>query len=239
MVNELNFCLILSSQNTTKAVSNLLLNMGITCYAVDTPENALDSIKNIKTTFIFIDLDFANNVSFEFLDKLKTLEDYTSIYIIGTSFNSTEKFIKQFQLYNLAGFILKPISMDILKTKIQNLINKFKDHFPERKHIRVRPLDDELMRISFQLKNNKLITAKVIDISLGGLAAELYTNYESPELEDESVINNIIFEAGNKEIDVDAKIIHKKLRFFTVKFTSFHHNSYDSLIKYIMKKLNE
>ena len=94
------------------------------------------------------------------------------------------------------------------------------------------------MRVSFRLNNKKILTAKIINISLGGLACLLYTNYEDAQLTPGNLIEHIVFEALNKEIDVDAKIINKKEVFIAFKFTHFYNNSNKDLAKYIMKRLS-
>ena len=218
--------------------ANILLNAGIISCNAENPDVIFNIINNKKIDFIFLDLDFANNASFKFLDKLKEDEKYSSLYIIITSFNTNEKFIKELQKYNIISFIAKPLTKELIETKINLILNKFRNHFSKRKHIRVQPSKDELMRISFKLKNKKHLTAKIIDISLGGIAALLYTNYQNIELKPGNLIEHIIFEAHNKEIDVDAKIINKKETFIALKFTHFYNNSNKDLTKYIMKKLS-
>jgi response regulator RpfG family c-di-GMP phosphodiesterase len=238
MLDQIKVCLFLSNQNSVKMVTEIMLNMGIISFNSDTPDAALNILKNNKIDFIFVDFDFANNISFELMDKIKADTSLSNIFVIGTSFNSNEKFIKQLQKYYIISYMVKPLSADNIRDKIQKIVLKFKDHFPQRKHVRVDPTEDELVRISFQLKKGKNISAKVLNISLGGLACEMYTNLESEELEPGNLIQPIIFEVGNREIEVDAKIISKKDRFIAVKFTKFFKNSYESLTKYIMKKLS-
>ena len=235
---QINFCLVFSNKNYNNMTASILLNTGIISYNAENPDVIFNIINNKKIDFIFLDLDFANNASFKFLDKLKEDEKYSSLYIIITSFNTNEKFIKELQKYNIISFIAKPLTKELIETKINLILNKFRNHFSKRKHIRVQPSKDELMRISFKLKNKKHLTAKIIDISLGGIAALLYTNYQNIELKPGNLIEHIIFEAHNKEIDVDAKIINKKETFIALKFTHFYNNSNKDLTKYIMKKLS-
>jgi response regulator RpfG family c-di-GMP phosphodiesterase len=237
MFEQINFCLALSNQNSSKMVSTVLLNMGIIAIIPENIESVENVLLNNKIDFLFIDFDYANNSAFDLIDKIKKNDKFSSIFIIGTSINSSEKFIKQIQKYYLISFLVKPLTPELLKDKLQNIIYKFKNHFPERQHVRIEPQEDELMRVSFQLKNRKYISAKILNISLGGLAAEFFIEIESEELQSGFLIEHMIFIAGNKEIEVDSKIINKFKKFISFKFTHFYKNSYDCLLKYIMKKL--
>ena len=105
--------------------------------------------------------------------------------------------------------------------------------------MRVKPIPDELMRISFKLKSGKRISGKVIDISLGGIGAELFSNANLEQLVPGNLIEHLLFTANHKEIDVDVKIINKKDKFLAIKFTHFYKDSYENLMKYIKKKINE
>jgi response regulator RpfG family c-di-GMP phosphodiesterase len=238
MLDQIQVCLFLSNQNTQKMVSEILLNMGIVSIYGETPEAILNILKNNKIDFMFVDFDFANNISFELMDKIKADTSLSNLFIIGTSYNSNEKFIKQLQRYYIISFMVKPLTAENIRDKIQKIVLKFKDHFPKRKHVRVEPTENELVRTSFQLKSGKFLSAKVLNISLGGLACELYTSFDSDQLQPDSLLQPVIFEVGNREIEVDAMVITKKDRFLSMTFIKYYKNSYDSLTKYIMKKLS-
>jgi response regulator RpfG family c-di-GMP phosphodiesterase len=228
----------MSNQNTAKMVSTVLLNMGIVAYNAENIESVATILTDNTIDFLFLDFDFANNASFTLLDTVKKNSKFSKIFIIGTSINSHQNFIKQIQKYYLISFIVKPLTQEILKDKFQTIIYKFKNHFPERQHVRVEPGEDELMRISFQLKNGKFLSAKVKNLSLGGLAAEFFAETEYDDIQPGYLIEHLNFIAGNSDIEVDCKIIKKAKKFISFKFTHFYKNSYESLLKYVMKKLS-
>jgi response regulator RpfG family c-di-GMP phosphodiesterase len=238
MFEQINFCLALSNQNTSKMISSVLLNMGIVAYIAESIDAVESILANNTIDFLFLDFDFANNASFILLDSIKKNEKYSKMFVIGTSINSNANFIKQIQKYFLISFMVKPLTPEILKDKFQNIIYKFKNHFPERQHVRVEPAEDELMRISFQLKDQKFLSAKVVNVSLGGVAAEFFTEINSRDMQPGFLIEHLNFMAGNKEIDVDCKIINNSRKFISFKFTHFYKNSYENLLTYIMKKLS-
>ncbi len=232
------FGIILSNKFYSETVANELLSLGIVSFNIERPEKALEVMGAKKINFLLLDFDFAENVSFKLMDDLKNSTG-EPVYVVAATFNSSKKFISDLQNYsNVISVIAKPFAKEVVRNKIILILDKFREYYPSRKHIRVKPDDDELMRASFRLKNNKHLSAKVIDVSLGGLACLLYSKYDSPELSDGLLLEHVVFEAGIKEIDVDAKIINKKDTFLAVSFTHFYHDSYQNLTKYIMKKLS-
>lgn len=237
-MSQINFGLVFSNKNNCDLVSSILFNKGIISIIIEKPEDIPDTLKDKKIDFLFLDFDFSNNASFNIMDKLKNNEKYSSIYLIATSFNTNELFTNKLKKYDIFSFIPKPFFEDQINDKINAIFEKLKDHIPERKHIRVKPSDDELMRMNIKLKNNKSLTAKIIDISMGGASALLYNNYEDPELTQGNLIEHILFEANNKYIDVDAKLISKKIKFISFNFTHFYNNTNKDLAKYILKKLS-
>jgi response regulator RpfG family c-di-GMP phosphodiesterase len=237
-LNQLKVGCILANKNNFEQISNLLLNNGIISVNLDSFENAIEEIKKKGINFLFLDIDFPNEQSFNFLNKIKEDNELKNIFIIATSINTNEKTIKKLQNYNIVTFIQKPLNNTALNEKINILLNKTKDHIPERKHIRIKPLDDEFVRLSFKLKNKKNITSKVIDISMGGIACLLYTNYNDQELTQGRLLEHLIFEVNNKEVNVDAKVVAKKEKFLAFVFTHFYNDSNKNLSNYILKKIS-
>ncbi len=239
MEYQISFCLFLSNETTADVLSNILLNNGIFNIKCSNYNEAIKLIESNKFDFIIIDFDFSDDVGFNLANFITENEKYKSIYIIGTSFNTKEHFIKELQKYNLVYFFVKPIQEDIFQQKIEKLISKFKEHLPQRKHIRVKPPGEEIIRVNFKLKKiPKRISGKVIDLSLGGLGIELYNFENEAEIKEGNLIEHIIFEVDNKEVDVDAKIVKQKENFIAINFTHFYRNGYDILFKYITKQLS-
>ncbi len=237
-MSQINFGLVLSNKNNLELISNILFHKGIISVNIDNPDKVLEILKNKSIEFIFLDLDFSNNSSFKLMDELKNNEKYSSIYIIATSINTNELLTNRLKEYKILSFIPKPFFEEQINDKLNIIFEKLKDHIPARKHIRLKPSDDELMRMCIKLKNNKNLTAKIIDISMGGISGLFYTKYEDQELSPGNLVEHIIFETNHKYIDVDAKVISKKDKFIAFKFTHFYNNTNKDLAKYILKKLS-
>lgn len=237
-VTNITFCLLFTNKGSATSVSNTLLSIGCIPYIAFDIEKAKEILLEKNINFLLIDLDFAENISFNFLKELKNNESYSNLLILATSFNTKEEFKKKLTDYNIILFIPKPIDNIFLREAILNTLDKLKNKFVRRKHIRIVPENDEMMRLSFKLKSNKYISARVINVSMGGIAAMLFSQYESNELNRGKLIEHLIFQADNREIDVDAKIVNKKDKFIAFEFTHFYSDSYSNLLKYVTRKIS-
>ena len=75
-MNQVTFCLAFSNQNFTNMVSSVLLNTGIISINVKDPNDITELLNTKKIDFIFLDFDFADRLSFNFLDALKNNESF-------------------------------------------------------------------------------------------------------------------------------------------------------------------
>lgn len=236
MSNQISVIILLSNAKSAEMVSSSLLKIGVSSKVMDSFEDAKKYISQNDIRFLFIDFDFSNNTAIDFVEKMN--EETDTLYTIGTSFNTNTEIIKKLQSHNLISFILKPLTEENIEKKFTQILENFKDHFPQRKHIRVQPDENEVMRVSFVINNKKRISAKALDISLGGIAINLYTDYENEQLSAGKIIKNMVCHIGMKEIQVDAKIVKKAGKFISFTFVNFHGNSYIKLTKYITKRLS-
>ncbi len=237
-MENINMCLCMCNSNNTAMLQKVLLNYGIVCNVAESPELAYDLINTSKSRFLFLDLDFSDNKSFELLKTIKEDSSLSGLFILTTSLDASPVIIKKLQIYSVISFLIKPLSQDVVANKINLLLEKFRDHFPARKHVRITPDVDELLRVNFRLKDKKRLSGKIIDISLGGMAFELYSAYQSTELTKGSLLEHLLFEVHNKQVDSDAKIVNISNTLLAVNFTHFYEKSYEYLVKYIMKKVS-
>ena len=77
MFEQINFCLALSNQNTSKMVSTVLLNMGIVAYTADNIESVEKILNESTIDFLLLDFDYANNSAMTLLDKIKKEPRYS------------------------------------------------------------------------------------------------------------------------------------------------------------------
>lgn len=237
MDKSIKFGIVLTNNETSEHTARVLLNYGIPSLIIHEPLDNLALITPDETKFIFIDLDYYDNLAFQFLDALATRDGEYSYLTIATSFTATESLIKKLQEYNLVSFLVKPLNNELLKNKMEQIIKKFEDHFPARKHVRIKPDPDETMRANFKFGEN-YYSCKVLDISTGGIAAEIYKQNADFPFTQNDRIEEMEINIGLKEITVSGEIISLKSKLIALKFTGFEANSYEILSKYILAKIS-
>ncbi len=239
LADNIKISIVMANEAASANISQWLINLGIPASTFQTPETLLTAVsqnQSDKIHFIMADIDFNENRTLTMLEELKKSD--IEFFTIGTSFNATAELITTLKNYNLISFIMKPVTIDILRDKFNIITSRFKDHFPERQHIRIKPDENEYLRANFILTNGKRISSKILDISLGGIAVEMYTDYEDPELANNSVIKKLSFNLGVKDIEVDVTVVKKVAKFISFKFSAFYGTGQEGLTKYILKKLS-
>ncbi|MFP4362531.1 MAG: hypothetical protein ACLFR1_01545 [Spirochaetia bacterium] len=211
-------CAILGSMDQfLSELSILLLENGIEPYFFEnTPEN----LNNYQV--VFIDEVFA--------DEVKNSE------IEGSSIIITEKAQTE---TGERKTLKKASSHEAVTGFIKKLAEKLPKTNDMRKHVRVKPDRNELMRVHYDdKKQKKKIIGKVIDISLGGFAAELLNVSDLSVIDTGTRINPITITMATGQIEPSGYIVNKRKRFVAVNFTSFVNKDRHSLARYIIQRLN-
>lgn len=237
MTQNIKFAIVLSNLRNAQDISEQLLNKGIASYTYSSPDEAIEGFEINKFDFLLLDFDYPEEKYLKILDFIKDNEKTGDTFIIGAAFKINQQMIKKLKPYNIISILIKPITNELISTKIDSIINKLKDHFPERKHIRIQPDPNELLQASIRLDNDRYLTAKILDVSIGGLALQLYSENKAEELKLNKIIEHIIFDVENKKINVTAKIVKRVKKFIGLKFTRFDQDSEKYLKQYIMKKM--
>lgn len=239
MKNNDTICIILSSPKFSKIAANISLNYGLAVKTAENPGEAYEFFTESSFSYLFLDFDFANESAFELMDRLKEEGRLENCYLLATSHNSNEEFIKKVMSYPLVGYVKKPLDFEQLQDKLKEVLEKFYDGFNEKRtHVRIVPPKVDVIVASMVLKSRKRLAARVIDISLGGIAIELYAPYDSDEVRAGKLIEHLVFNTTAREVDVDALIVTKRGKFLAFKFTHFYNNSYAALSRYIMKNIS-
>ncbi|HBD93938.1 MAG: hypothetical protein A2015_11990 [Spirochaetes bacterium GWF1_31_7] len=237
MDNKVKIGLIQSNNDTALLITNILLNYGVPTIRIDPVKDDIIEKVSEDVKFLFVDFDFSDNASLKALIKIgESIKPFPCL-IIGTSFNATPDLINTLQHYNLISFLVKPVTADMLKIKFKKIIDTYGDHFPTRRHIRIKPDADESMRASFKF-NDKFYSCKVIDISLGGIAAEVYSNVDVLPFEEGNTITGISINLGLKDAGFNAEFVSIKSKFISLKFIDFASGSYEIMSKYILSKIS-
>jgi hypothetical protein len=139
----------------------------------------------------------------------------------------------------VAGYLLKPYNPDTAHEKLASILGKLAGHNGQRKHIRVQPDPDDLARAHFRLDGHpSLVSGKIVDVSLGGMAIELLSPPPAGQLDPGTRIGRLEFSLGGREIAPPATVVLMKSRLLALRFEGIAPADKKSLERYIFKKIS-
>ena len=148
------------------AIPNSLIdNVHFACKVQDIQ----DCVQKEHIDIVVSEIKIGDTDLFVILEQIKTFADRIPI-IIFTADSGRENVLKAASIGTM-GYFLKPMDVNLLVQKIVSVLNAFSDHHPSRHHIRIKPLPTDQIKITYRHPtNNAISTAKLIDLSLGGVA---------------------------------------------------------------------
>jgi c-di-GMP-binding flagellar brake protein YcgR len=139
----------------------------------------------------------------------------------------------------VAGYLLKPFSPDTAKAKLAAIFSKLSTHNSQRRHIRVKPDPDDLARVSFRISSSRqLISGRIVDISLGGLAVELFNPPAAETLAPGVPLAKLQFAVSGKELAPSASVVLYKSKVLAVRFETLSPADKKALERYIFKSIS-
>lgn len=232
-------CIVHSNSKAALAFKKLFLTLGCITDIFNTLEEAADNFGKKKYNILLLDFDFYDSLSLKFLEGLQEQKLMERIYLIGTGFDINQQMITRLQQFNLVGYLKKPVNEETIKDRLGRILDKCHFSYDEkRRHVRVTPDPEDMIQCTFNLPGSgKHISAKVINLSLGGLAFELYQDIEDKELAVGKPIRHLVFNAPIKEVDVEIEVVKKTDTFVACKFLQFYNNTNEILARYIIRRL--
>jgi len=150
----------------------------------------------------------------------------------------SKEIVNRLMEYGVIGYLLKPYNEKAITPKLKKVLALEESHNSQRKHIRVRPDPDELLRLHFKLQGySSLISGKVIDISVGGVAVELFNPPPARILIPGTQIANILFTVNRKLFSPSGKVILYKEQLLALRFDYLSAAEKSALSKYVFKRL--
>ncbi|GAH68763.1 unnamed protein product, partial [marine sediment metagenome] len=166
------FLVVEASSKVRESLCYVLLSFGIKGLPVSSRQAALAEVqKNPEIEGAIIDIDSQEIEGIELIKQLKAADNSQLNKIIIHTIQSNKDFVVKMVELGVVGYLLKPYNEEEVFAKLQNIFAKIESHNKQRKHIRVKPDPDELLRLHFRVPDYPhLISGKILDISLGGVA---------------------------------------------------------------------
>jgi len=220
-----------------------LLSCGIKGVPVSSYDEALQAFKTLSAIDgAIIDIDNKELKGTELIKELKEREDTKAVSIILHTIQSNKEFVVKMVEFGIIGYLLKPFDEEKTSSKLKSLLDKNKGHTENnsRKHIRVKPEPDELLRLHFKLRDHpSMISGKILDISMGGVAIEMFNPPPEGVLPAGKQIAKIEFTLSGSSLSISGVVILLKAKFLALRFGSLSSGNKNALARYIFKRISD
>jgi len=234
------FLVVESAENVREALCYSLLSFGIKGLPVPSRGEALSAVKaESGIEGAIVDIDNKDVEGIQLINDLKGAENTRRIAVIVHTIQSRKEFVRQMVEIGVAGYLLKPFSPEATKEKLEAILAKLSTHNASRKHIRVSPDPDELTRVSFRISGiRQLLTGRIVDISLGGIAVDLFNPPPENPFTEGIPIPRLEFTLDGKALSPRGTVVVYKPRVLAVRFESMSSADRQNLERYIFKRIS-
>jgi two-component system chemotaxis response regulator CheY len=234
------FLVVEGVASVREALCYVLLSFGIRGIPVSSRNEALgilDAEGNVEGAII--DIDNRDVEGIELVQELRENERSRGLAVIVHTIQSSKAFVMKMIEIGVAGYLLKPFSPDTVREKLAAILGKLATHNSQRRHIRVKPDPGDLARVHFRLSGQQqLHSGRIVDISLGGVAVELFNPAAPDALPVGARIDALEFALGGKALSPAASIILLKSRVLALRFDRLGSADTRALERYIFKKIS-
>jgi two-component system chemotaxis response regulator CheY len=234
------FLVVESSLTVRESLCYALLSFGIRGIPVPTRQAALEALTaNEAITGAIVDIDNREVEGIKLVEEMKGNERTRGISIVVHTVQTSKDIVMRMVDLGVAGYLLKPFSPDTTKAKLTSIFSKLASHNSQRKHIRVKPDPGELARVSFRLyRSPQLLSGRIIDISLGGLAVELFNPPAPDQFALGAPIPKLEFALSGKVLAPSASVVLCKAKVLALRFEIVNPPDKKALERYIFKSIS-
>ena len=233
------FLVVESSQTVRESLCYVLLAFGIRGIPLANRKAAAESLgKSGAVDGAIVDIDNKDVDGIQLITDLKESESTRGMSVIAHTVQTSKDIVMRMVDLGVAGYLLKPFDPDTAKTKLASIFSKLATHNSQRRHIRIRPNPDELARVSFRIGRSRQITSgRIVDISLGGMAAELFNAPEGDSITPGTPVSRMEIALAGKVLGPSASVVMYKLKVLAVRFDILNPADKKALERYIFKSI--
>ncbi len=234
------FLVVESSLTVRESLCYVLLSFGIRGVPLPHRAAAVEALaKGEKPDGAIIDIDNKDVDGVALIEEIKGSEATKGLSVIVHTVQTSKDLVMRMVDLGVAGYLLKPFDPDSAKAKLATIFAKLATHNAQRRHIRVRPDADELARVSFRMgRPPTLLSGRIVDISLGGFAAELFNPPEANPPAPGAALSRIEISLAGKVLTPSASTVLYKSRVLATKFDILNPADKKTLERYIFKRIS-
>ncbi len=234
------FLIVESSLTVRESLCYVLLSFGVRGIPLANRKAALEVLeKGEKIDGAIVDIDNKDVDGVQLITELREGERTRGAPVIVHTVQTSKDVVMRMVDLGVAGYLLKPFDPDQARSKLATIFAKLATHNSQRRHIRVKPDPDQLARVSFRVgKSSALISGRIVDISLGGLAAELFNPPEGNPISAGAPLSRTEISLAGKVLTPSASAVLYKSNILAAKFDILNPNDKKALERYIFKSIS-
>jgi len=236
----LSFLVVESSPSMRESLCYALLSFGVKGVPAASRAAAWDLINAASDLEgVIVDIDNKNVEGIRLVAELRENERTRGLSVVVHTVQSGKDFVMQMIESGVSGYLLKPFDPASARDKLSAIFSKLATHNGKRRHFRVQPDPDDLARAHFRMGSNpQLLSGKILDVSLGGIAVDLFTPPAEGLLQPGTRISRLEFAIGGRELSPPASVVLLKANVLALRFELMTSADTKSLEKYIFKKIS-
>ena len=217
----------------------VLLSLGIKSTPVGTRQEALEALQaDSEISGAIVDIDSREIEGVALVQQLRETEPQRGLRIIVHTVQSSKDLVVKMVELGVVGYLLKPYREEAAFGKLRKVLAGSATHNAQRKHIRVKPDPEELLRLHFKLPDHgQMISGKVVDISVGGVAVDLFNPPPAQVLAPGTQIPAIGFTLMRQTFKPPGKVVLYKENLLALRFDYLTAAEKSALSKYVFKRL--
>jgi len=217
----------------------VLLSLGLQGLPAASRQAALERLTGRPDGGLAIgDLDSKEGQGEALLRDLRESARPGGLPVVVQTVQSNRDLVVRMMEYGVAGFLLKPYQDKEIQEKLGRVLARCQLPNERRRHIRVKPDPDELLRLHFKLPaGTAMISGKIIDISVGGVAVELLNPPEPGLLKPGLQIPSIHFTLERRQLSPPGKVVLVRERLLALHFDFLTVAEKTALARYVFRRI--
>jgi two-component system chemotaxis response regulator CheY len=234
------FLVVESSMTVRESLCYVLLSFGVRGIPLANRQAAIEALdKGEKIDGAVVDIDNKDVDGVQLITELRETERTRGASVIVHTVQTSKDVVMRMVDLGVAGYLLKPFDPDQARSKLATIFAKLATHNSQRRHIRVKPDPEQLARVSFRLgRGGALISGRIVDISLGGLAAELFNPPSDEPIEPGTALTRMEISLAGKVLTPSASTVMYKSNILAAKFDILNPTDKRALERYIFKSIS-
>ena len=220
-------------------LTHKFLSLGFEIYVGENTKSVQDIIDKKGEGYLFVRINQMNSPWLTFLAHLRQYKDEGEVKYLVLSDKTDREFVQTLLLLNVASLIPGNLDQDQIYSRLNKLITSKDFHNNQRDSQRVTPREEDDISMNLSIPNSSvIITGKVVNISISGVAIQLASIGEAHWLELGQVIESAQIRINRKIGITGLKIVGIKNNMVGAQF--FRQTDYFSnlLGRYLLDRIS-